>query len=218
MPSLALEQRLRQRGFSIVAGVDEAGRGPLAGPVVAAAVVLPPDLSGAEPWLAAVDDSKRLSPAQRERALQLIQQNALAIGVAQEGPEEIDRIGIDQANIRAMLRAVAGLPFQPEYLLLDFVRLKDCALPFDLVVGGDALSYSIAAASIVAKVTRDRLMQQADGLYPGYSFAKNKGYGTATHLAQLLALGPCPIHRRSFAPLRRSLRRPLANRATGATG
>ena len=198
--------------------MDEAGRGPLAGPVVAAAVVLPPDLSGGEPWLAAIDDSKRLSPAQRERALQLIQQNALAIGVAQEGPEEIDRIGIDQANIQAMLRAVAGLPFQPEYLLLDFVRLKDCALPCDLVVGGDALSYSIAAASIVAKVTRDLLMQQADGLYPGYSFAKNTGYGTATHLAQLLALGPCPIHRRSFAPLRRSLRTPLANRATGATG
>lgn len=201
MPDLTLEQRLYHQGFYLVAGVDEAGRGPLAGPVVAAAVILPSDLSGSEPWLAAVDDSKRLSPAQRDKAIELIQRHAWAIGVAQESPEEIDRIGIGQANIRAMLRAVASLPVQPEHLLLDFVHLKECTLPFDLLVRGDGRSYSIAAASIVAKVTRDRLMREADVLYPGYFFAQHKGYPTPTHLTQLQALGPCPIHRRSFAPV-----------------
>jgi len=215
MPDLALERRLHRQGFRLVAGVDEAGRGPLAGPVVAGAVILDPDLSESESWLALVDDSKRLSPARREKALAWIQQRALAVGVAQVDAEEIDRLGIGSANVEAMLRAVANLPVQPDHLLLDFVQLRKIPpnpplkrgdggiCPFDLVVRGDSSSYSIAAASIVAKVTRDRLMQEADALYPGYHFARHKGYPTAQHLARLRALGPCPIHRRSFAPVRR---------------
>ena len=186
----------------MVAGVDEAGRGPLAGPVVAAAVILPPDLSGSETWLQMIDDSKRLSPGRREQAVELIARHALAVGVSQEGPEEIDQIGIGNATIRAMLQAVANLPVTAEHLLLDYVPLKECALPFQAIVRGDSLSYSIAAASIVAKVTRDRWMLQEDTIHPGYAFAQNKGYPTAHHLAQLRALGPCPIHRRSFAPVR----------------
>ena len=202
MPDFTREQRLQQQGYPLVAGVDEAGRGPLAGPVVAAAVILPPDLSGAEPWLAMLDDSKRLSRSQRERAVGIVETHALCIGVGQVGPEEIDFLGIGPANIQAMMRAVADLLVQPSYLLLDYVPLKQCAFPFEPVVKGDRLSYSIAAASNVAKVTRDRLMRQADDLYPGYAFARHKGYATAHHLARLRELGPCGIHRRSFAPVR----------------
>ena len=148
-----------------------------------------------------MDDSKKLSPAKREEALELIQQHSAAIGVAQQSPEQIDLIGIEQANFRAMLQAVANLNVQPDYLLLDFVRLKKCPFPFESLVQGDSFSYSIAAASIVAKVTRDRLMRQADLVYPGYAFAQHKGYTTSGHLARLHQLGPCPIHRRSFAPV-----------------
>ena len=202
MPDFSRERRLHQQGYSLVAGVDEAGRGPLAGPVVAAAVILSPDLSGNEPWLGLLDDSKRLSPAQRENVVQLLHEHALAIGVGQVSSEEIDRQGIGAANIQAMLTAVANLQRRPAFLLLDFVYLKECAYPFEPVVKGDQLSYSIAAASNVAKVTRDRWMQEADGRYPGYSFAQNKGYPTAHHLARLRELGPCDIHRRSYAPVR----------------
>lgn len=202
MPDLSLELELYQQGFALVAGVDEVGRGPLAGPVVAAAVVLPTDLTGSEPWLAQLDDSKKLSPARRERVVELVEIHALGIGVGQVGPEEIDRIGIGPANIQAMLQAVADLPFSPSYLLLDFVHMRDCPIPFRPVVGGDRISYSIAAASNVAKVTRDRLMEQADAIYPGYAFARNKGYGTAHHMARLKEMGPCGIHRHSFAPVR----------------
>ncbi len=206
MPDLSLERQLYRRGVTRVAGVDEAGRGPLAGPVAAAAVILPPDLSGAEPWLAALDDSKRLSARQRERGLQLIEEHALAVSVAEESPEEIDRWGIGDAVIRAMLRAVAGLAVAPQHLLLDYVPIKECPYPFDTLVKGDGRSYSIAAASIVAKVTRDRSMEQAEARYPGYAFARNKGYPTAQHRAQLQKLGPCPLHRRSFAPVRQAAR------------
>jgi ribonuclease HII len=170
--------------------------------VVAAAVILDPDLSGDEPWLELVDDSKRLSPARREKALAWIQQRALGVGVAQVGAEEIDRLGIGPANVEAMLRAVANLQLTPHYLLLDFVPLKECSFPFTALVRGDSSSYSIAAASIVAKVTRDRWMLEADALFPAYSFAQNKGYPTPHHLARLREFGPCDIHRRSFAPVR----------------
>lgn len=205
MPSLDLEWQLRRQGIRLAAGVDEAGRGPLAGPVVASAVILPPDLSGFEPWLSTVDDSKRLSPLQREKAAEFIQRHALAISVGQVGPEEIDSLGIVPATIKAMLQAVGGLTVQPEHLLLDFIPIKECSLPFQPVIKGDSLSYSIAAASIIAKVTRDRLMKQADPRYPGYSFAQNKGYPTGYHLAQLQFLGPCSIHRRSFAPVQQAI-------------
>ena len=204
MPDLSIEQRLYRLGVRLIAGVDEAGRGPLAGPVVAAAVILPPNLSGEEPWLATVDDSKRLSPGQRERSIRLIEQNALAVGVAEQSPEEIDRLGIGNAVIHAMLAAVAKLSVAPQHLLLDYVPLKECPYSFEALVKGDSRSYSIAAASIVAKVTRDRGMERAEHRYPGYYFARNKGYPTAQHRGQLQKLGPCPIHRRSFAPVRRA--------------
>ena len=211
MPDLSLEQVLHRRGLRLIAGVDEAGRGPLAGPVVAAAVILPPDLTGNEPWLEFLDDSKRLSPAQRERAVAVIEEHALGIGVAQAGSQEIDQWGISPATIWAMMQAVANLPLPPHHLLLDFVYISSCPLPYDTVVKGDSISYSIAAASNVAKVTRDRWMRQADAIYPGYAFARHKGYPTADHVARLNELGPCQIHRRSYAPVREA-----AGRANGA--
>ena len=204
MPDLTHERRLYRQGLRVIAGVDEAGRGPLAGPVVAAAVVLPKDLSGEEAWLTKLDDSKRLSAKRREAAFELIQEHALAVSVADESPEEIDRIGIGRAVIRAMLRAVDGLAVAPQYLLLDYVPIRECPYPYETLVKGDSRSYSIAAASIVAKVTRDRMMEQAEILYPGYGFTRHKGYGTALHRERLASLGPCPLHRRSFAPLRQA--------------
>ncbi|PKB82206.1 MAG: ribonuclease HII [SAR202 cluster bacterium Io17-Chloro-G9] len=208
MPDLTLEQELHRRGVNLVAGVDEAGRGPLAGPVVAAAVILPPDLTGNEPWLELLDDSKRLSPAQRVRAVEAVQKHAVGVGVAQSSPQEIDNLGIGVATTEAMMRAVENLAWQPAYLLLDFVYISSCPLPYDTVVKGDSRSYSIAAASNIAKVTRDRLMQEADALYPGYFFARHKGYPTADHVARLKALGPCRIHRYSFGPVRDAAAQP----------
>ena len=202
MPDFSLEQELHARGFPLVAGVDEVGRGPLAGPVVAAAVVFSPDLDCSEPWTSHLDDSKKLSPRQRSYAVELVETHALAIGVAEIAPDEIDRVGIGPACINAMLEAVARLPLDPSYLLLDYVPIRECRFPFQTIVGGDGLSLSIAAASIVAKVARDRLMREAHDLYPSYAFDRNKGYGTAQHLALLREKGPCPIHRRSFSPLR----------------
>ena len=204
MPDWSRERQLYRQGVSPVAGVDEAGRGPLAGPVVAAAVILPPDLTGNEPWLSGLDDSKRLSPRKRELALPLIEQRAIAIAVAQESPAEIDRIGIGRAVLQAMLRAVASLTITPQHLLFDYIPIKECAYPFDNLVQGDRRSYSIAAASIVAKVTRDRIMAAAETCYPGYAFARHKGYATAQHRDRLQELGPCPLHRRSFAPVRQA--------------
>ena len=202
MPDLSLEKQLLGQGYRLVAGVDEAGRGPLAGPVVAAAVILPPDLTGSESWLDLLDDSKVLTRTQRERADSAARRHGLAVGVGHATAEEIDHLGIGQATISAMLRAVADLPLAPAHLLLDFVHLKECHLPFQAIVKGDSISYSIAAASNVAKVTRDRWMREADRQYPGYSFAQNKGYPTAQHRACLKQLGPCDIHRWSFAPVR----------------
>ena len=204
MPDLSLEADFRVHGYRLIAGVDEAGRGPLAGPVAAAAVILPPDLNGHEPWLAAIDDSKRLTAKQRESAAEIIRANALAWAVEQVDSAEIDRIGIGQAVIRAMFAAVAVLRPTPEALLMDWVHLTHCPLPYQRVVKGDAKSLSIAAASILAKVARDEFMVQADRRYPGYGFARHKGYATARHLRCLSDLGPSPIHRRSFSPLRQA--------------
>jgi ribonuclease HII len=205
MPDLTLEWELQQQGYRLVAGVDEAGRGPLAGPVVAAAVILPPQLTGKEPWLQLVNDSKRLSPLQRQKAAQLIRENALALAVAGQDAGQIDELGIGNATVRAMLEAVAKLRVRPHHLLMDFVHIRECPWPFQTVVKGDSLSYSISAASILAKTERDRLMRGLDDVYPGYSFAQHKGYPTPQHLAQLAALGPCTEHRRSFAPVRRAV-------------
>lgn len=202
MPDLSLESAFHASGFRLVAGVDEAGRGPLAGPVAAAAVILPPGLNGREDWLGVIDDSKRLSEKSREKAAELIRANALAWAVKLVGSSEIDHIGIGRAVRRAMMAAVSALQPAAEALLLDWVSMKECQLPFQAVVKGDAKSLSIAAASILAKVERDSTMRQADRRYPGYGFARHKGYATAHHIRCLSELGPTPIHRRSFNPLR----------------
>ena len=203
--NLAFEAELWQAGFCRVAGADEAGRGAWAGPVVAAAVILPPDADALAALLGQVDDSKKLSPAARERVFGRIGAEAVAVGVGCASAKEIDRLGIAPANRLALERAVAGLAVSPDFLLLDFFTLPDLALPQRGVPHGDALSLSIAAASIIAKVTRDRWMAAQDAIYPGYSFVRHKGYGTAAHRDALDRLGPCAIHRRSFAPVAQRL-------------
>ena len=187
-------------GYSLVAGLDEAGRGPLAGPVVAAVVILPPQPKGN--WISLMRDSKQITPAQREYALAHLQESALAIQVGACSPAEIDDINILEATRLAMKRAVDSLALLPQFLLLDAVSLPEVPIPQKPIIRGDALCLSIAAASIVAKVTRDRIMQDEDAAYPGYGFARHKGYCTPEHLHNLKLLGPCPIHRYSFAPVR----------------
>lgn len=198
MPSLELEQSLWAAGRRYVVGVDEAGRGCLAGPVVAAAVVLPPDAA-----LPGLDDSKRLSPAQREVLFDAIHREAVAVGVGQCSPEEIDRLNILQAALEAMRRAVLDLALAPEYLLVDGNQpLPRAPWPQQTVIKGDAHCLSIAAASVVAKVVRDREMVRLDAAFPHYGWAGHKGYPTAEHYAALRAHGPSPHHRRSFRLLR----------------
>ena len=198
-PTWAEERRLLQEGHRLIAGIDEVGRGPLAGPVVAAAVIL--DSTRPTDWYEEINDSKALPAAQRERLAPLILASAVASGIGAAGPEEIDSLGIVGATRAAMARAVAGLDIRPDYLLIDAVPLAEPGIPFRAIIHGDALCRSIAAASIVAKVYRDRLMVQEDARYPGYGFARHKGYPTPEHLERLAELGPCPIHRRSFAPV-----------------
>ena len=181
---------LWQRGM-VVAGIDEAGRGPLAGPVVAACVIMPP-----EPLIPWVDDSKKLSETRRERVFDEIRQQALFIGVGRAEPEEIDSMNIRQATRLAMWRAAEGA--RCDLFLVDAEEHLGLSGPERAIIHGDAMSYAIAAASIVAKVTRDREMRLMDSLYPQYGFAAHKGYGTARHIAALTAHGPCPLHRRSF--------------------
>ncbi len=190
---LSYERQLRASGTALVAGVDEVGRGPLAGPVVAAAVILPEDFD-----VPGVDDSKKLSPKKREELYGVIMQRALAVGIGRVEPEEIDRINILEAAKKAMLAAINGLDPKPGHVLIDALTLKGLDIPQTGIVHGDALSVSIAAASIIAKVTRDREMIRMAELYPGYAFESNKGYGTKAHYEGLAAIGPCPIHRRSF--------------------
>lgn len=187
------EQQARSRGYTQIAGIDEAGRGPLAGPVVAAAVILQPDLP-----LIGVNDSKKLTERQRELLFELIQQQALAVGVGIVDAATIDRINILQATRQAMLEAVHQLALQPDLLLIDGITPIATQLPQQTIKQGDQRSASIAAASIIAKVTRDRLMLDYDQQFPHYGFARHKGYGSAAHLAALRSHGPCPIHRLSF--------------------
>lgn len=189
---LAFERNAAANGFRRVAGVDEAGRGPLAGPIVAAAVVLMGPAPG-------VDDSKRLTAAQRERLFEQLHADGHAIGVAIIGADEIDRHGIQCANYAAMSRAAAAVA--PDFLLVDGFEIKGCATPQQRIVKGDRLSASIGAASIIAKVTRDRIMDDLARQYPGYGFEEHKGYGTAAHLDALRRLGPSPVHRMSFSPM-----------------
>ena len=191
---LTHERRLWDSGRSLIAGVDEVGRGPLAGPVVAAAVILPHDFD-----VLGIDDSKKLSPKKREELAEVIREKALAWSVGWVGPERIDEINILEATKEAMTQAVQGLSLQPDHVLIDGnFTVRALALPQTAIVKGDANSTSIAAASILAKVTRDRYMEEMDAVYPGYAFASNKGYGTKAHYDGLKAQGPTPIHRRSF--------------------
>jgi len=204
-PTLVFEQRFWTQGYRFVAGLDEAGRGALAGPVVAAAVILGPEADH-EPLLAAgVRDSKLLTPSRRDRLFELVRQQAEGWAVGLVAASEIDRLGIVAATQRAMGLALQQLPMPPEALLIDYLRLPEQTLPQQPITHGDQLSLSIAAASILAKVTRDQMLVAYDTAYPGYGFARHKGYGTEAHRAALAHLGPCVLHRRSFRPLREAL-------------
>jgi ribonuclease HII len=200
-PTLSEEKSLYARGYRLVAGVDEVGRGALVGPVVAAAVIMPADLK--KRWRGRVRDSKLLSPAQRESLSVYIKEAAIATGIGSSPSQEIDTVGIAAATRRAMVAAINQLEPAPDFILVDFFRIPEIDLPQKGVVDGDSLCFSIACASIIAKVTRDRLLIELDGRYPGYGFAGHKGYGTREHLACLRRMGPCPLHRRSFGPVRR---------------
>ena len=190
---LSFEQQAAARGFSPVCGIDEAGRGPLAAPVYAAAVILPERFS-----LPGLDDSKKLSAKKREQLYDEICGQAAAWCVASASEDEIDELNILQATFLAMRRACEGLAVPAAYALVDGNRMPPLAIPGETIVKGDARSASIAAASILAKVSRDRYMEEMDALYPQYQFARHKGYGTKLHVELLRQYGPCPIHRRSF--------------------
>ena len=192
-PDEHLENELRKAGYSAVCGVDEAGRGPLSGPVVAGACILPPGCV-----IEGLNDSKKLTPKARDRLFDLIRENAVSCAVGMATPAEIDELNILNATMLAMRRAIAALDVPADFALIDGNCARGIPLPSRTVVSGDALSVSIAAASILAKVTRDRLCLEDDRRYPEYGFAKHKGYGTAQHVAALKQYGPCPLHRRSF--------------------
>ncbi|HEU4382497.1 MAG TPA: ribonuclease HII [Anaeromyxobacteraceae bacterium] len=200
---LRYEIELWERGVELVAGADEAGMAPLAGPVVAGACVLPRDYRPR-----GIDDSKKLDAAERERLARDIRRNAVCWAVARAEVEEIDRLNIYWAGILALERAVRALRPRPEHVLVDARTLRGLDLPQRGIVGGDALSLTIAAASILAKTARDALMAELDARHPGYGLARHKGYPTPEHLKMLKARGPCPIHRRSFAPVREALPAP----------
>jgi ribonuclease HII len=201
-PTLEIEQGLWKEGYRFVAGIDEAGRGAWAGPVVAAAVILPHDGAGLAEYLVGVRDSKLLSARQRETLLETILGCALACGVGMIPPAQIDQLGIVAATQRAMAEAVQALSPRAEYLLIDYVRLPEVELPQTSLPHGDGRILSIAAASILAKVSRDRIMIDVEAQFPGYGFAKHKGYGTQQHREALSRLGPSALHRHSFQPLR----------------
>ena len=203
------ERSLWSQGHRLVAGVDEVGRGPLAGPVLAAAVVLPSQgLDGgyrSRRWLAQVRDSKLVPPQRREKLATLLRRAALGVGIGSASHDEIDEMGIVPATRLAMSRAIALVTPDPEYVLVDAVALPQIPMPHKAIIHGDAICFSIAAASIIAKVARDRIMVELDRDYPGYGFAAHKGYPTKSHLERLRRLGPSPIHRRCFAPVQRLL-------------
>ncbi len=194
---LAQERALWRKGYRLIAGVDEAGMGPWAGPVVAAAVVLPRDFRPP-----GIDDSKALNEPLRERLAVEIRAAAVAWGLGVAEVDEIDRLNIYRAGLVAMRRAVEALSVSPDFVLVDARTIPAIAAPQKGLIRGDALSLTIAAASIVAKTARDAMMRDLDRQYPGYGFARHKGYGTPEHKERLSRLGPCPIHRRSFAPVR----------------
>ena len=200
MPSFTEEKILETQGYRYIAGIDEAGRGSLAGPVVAAAVILPCHID--TPWLNQVKDSKQLSPARRESLFHHIHEVAISMGIGVVPHKIIDARGIIKATRLAMKLAIGQLSPPPEFLLIDYMRLPEVSLPQRGITNGDSLCFSIACASIMAKVSRDHMMRELDGTYPGYGLAQHKGYGTKEHLACLHRLGPCPVHRQSFKPVK----------------
>ena len=200
VPSFAEERILAAQGYRYIAGIDEVGRGALAGPVVAAAVILPYHVDA--PWLSLVKDSKQLNPTKRELLYYHIRKIAVAIGVDQASHKVIDAQGIIEATQLAMKLAIDQLAPPPETLLIDYMSLPEVKLPQKDIVNGDSRCFSIACASIIAKVTRDRLMMELDGAYPGYGLARHKGYCTEKHFSCLCRLGPSPIHRQSFKPVK----------------
>ena len=193
---LAYEKELYTQGIQLIAGVDEVGRGPLAGPVVAAAVILPKACK-----IPGLNDSKKIPKSKHKEIYEAVLQNAIAIGIGIKDNQVIDQVNIYEATKLAMMEAIGQLEPQPQHLLIDAMKL-DLPIPQTSIIKGDANSLSIAAASIVAKVTRDQMMEEFDRKYPGYDFAQNAGYGTAKHLAGLDQLGVTPIHRRSFEPIK----------------
>ncbi|MDX8404560.1 MAG: ribonuclease HII [Mariprofundus sp.] len=187
--------------LAVLAGVDEVGRGPLAGPVVTAAVILSPN----DPWLGQYRDSKRVAEKKRLKLYHHIRKHALAYSVSMASVEEIDHLNILHATMLSMRRSVEGLSMAPTKVLVDGNRIPNLRVPAEAIIGGDDKVQQIAAASIVAKVIRDRMMAMLDVQYPGYQFARHKGYGTKVHMDALRELGPCPIHRRTFAPVAKLL-------------
>ncbi len=199
-PSFAEEKTLEAQGYQRIAGIDEVGRGSLAGPIVAAAVILPYHID--TPWLNQVKDSKQLSPSRREFLFHHIHEIATSTGIGVVHHKIIDARGIIKATRLAMKLAIDQLSSPPEFLLIDYMRLPEVPLPQKGITNGDSLCFSIACASIIAKVSRDHLMIELDGMHPGYGLAQHKGYGTKEHLACLHRLGPSPIHRQSFKPVK----------------
>ncbi len=199
-PSFAEEKMLKAQGYQCIAGIDEVGRGSLAGPIVATAVILPGHID--TPWLNQVKDSKQLSPARRESLFHHIHEVAISIGIGVVPHQIIDARGIIKATRLAMKLAIDQLSSPPEFLLIDYMRLPEVPLPQKGITNGDCLCFSIACASIIAKVSRDHMMREFNGIYPGYGLAQHKGYGTKGHLACLRRLGPSPIHRQSFKPVK----------------
>lgn len=189
------ENELYNNGINFIAGIDEVGRGPLVGPVVTAAVILPKDFYDER-----INDSKKLTEKKRELLYDVIMENALSVGIGISSPEVIDEINILNATKKAMIEAINNLSIKPEHLLIDAVKL-DIDIPQTSIIKGDAKSQSIAAASIIAKVTRDRMMVELDKKYPMYDFKHNKGYGTKKHIEALYKYGPLKEHRKSFAPV-----------------
>jgi ribonuclease HII len=199
-PNLDEEDKLKSQGYELIAGIDEVGRGALAGPVVAGAVILPHPANLS--WFGLVRDSKELNYKKRESLFDLINREAIAVGIGIVPPQVIDSINILKATRLAMMQAVEKLPRQPSFLLIDRLSLSQCPIPQMGITKGDKSCLSIACASIIAKVTRDRMMEELDIMYPGYGFAEHKGYGTRKHISCLRKLGPSPIHRLYFAPVR----------------
>lgn len=190
------EEKLYDEGFHFICGVDEAGRGPLAGPLVVAACILPPFLR-----IEGINDSKQLSAKKRKELYKVIVKNALAYKIVFVTEEDVDSLNIYQATKKGMLMAIAGLKHKPDYALIDAMPLGELEIPHNSIIHGDARCASVAAASILAKVTRDEYMEKMDIKYPNYGFKKHKGYGTKAHMQALEKYGPCKIHRKSFAPV-----------------